>query len=126
MKSFIRWILCLPCGAVAGGLAGLLYMAFGQGNGTWFVAILSGGFSGAVAVYITCYVAPDFESKVAVVVATLLLVSNAYGMIMSVQFEEWMWAVFNVGQAIGGIIMAHAIWRGELQCEKTDFAGKNY
>jgi hypothetical protein len=45
---------------------------------------------------------------------------------MSVQFEEWMRALSYVAQAVGGIVMAHSIWRGELLAEKTDFAGKDY
>jgi hypothetical protein len=114
IKSILRWLLCLPAGSLAGGLAFILYTGIGFERVGWFGLALGGALSGAAMLYVTCWVAPSRERVVAVITVILLLIVNVISIILSFQLEDWSFCLLYLSQCVGAVVVARSIRSGDI------------
>jgi hypothetical protein len=86
--KFVRWVLFIPVGLLAGSVAWLVtYFMGGAMNqpgsiGTYIFAIWGGGLSGGISCWVVCFVAPNHKALVGIVstviMAAYLLAGTLY------------------------------------------------
>jgi hypothetical protein len=86
--KFVRWILFIPVGLLAGSIAWLVTyfmseaMNQSEAIGTYIFAIWGGGLSGGISCWIVCFVVPNHKARVglisAVIMAVYLLTGTFY------------------------------------------------
>lgn len=100
MKNILRWIVCIPVGAIGGFL---IFLAFNfVGNryaepgsiGSYIELLLSGALSGAATVYIAAYIAPSHKKWVGVFIASLAVVGMVVALPTIIKNQDWSYLLF--------------------------------
>lgn len=120
MKNILRWIVCVPAGAIGGFLVLIVFSFLGNryaepgSIGNYINFLLGGGLSGAAAVYIAAYIAPSKKNWVSVAVALLAVAGMAVALPAMIENKDWNYLLFSIAQDAGTIFMAYKIFRNEI------------
>ena len=120
MKNILRWIVCIPAGVIGGFLVFLVFNFVGNryaepgSIGSYIQFLLSGGLSGAAAVYIAAYIAPSHRKWVGVFIASVAVVGMVFALPTIFENQDWSYLLFSIAQDGGTIFMTYKIFRNEI------------
>lgn len=120
MKNILRWIVCVPAGAIGGYLVLIVFSFLGNryaepgSIGNYINFLLGGGLSGAAAVYIAAYIAPSHKNWVSVAVAVLAVAGMVLALPTMIENKDWNYLLFSIAQDGGTIYMAYKIFHSEI------------
>lgn len=120
MKNMLRWIACVPAGAIGGFLVLIVFSFVGNryaepgSIGNYINFLLGGALSGAAAVYIAAYIAPSKKNWVSMAVVLLSIAGMIVALPTMIENEDWSYLLFSIAQDGGAIFMAYKIFQKEI------------